>query len=89
MPKTKFIPRVPWDRAPLSKMETAVYDFIRRRVAEGHRVPGKRSVMRELNCTEVAAYGTLRNLVYKGWLGEGGDAHANLYINDKPDDLDD
>jgi hypothetical protein len=89
MPKTSFVPRLPWDRAPLSPVEAAAYDFVRKKFAATGRVPGKRALMKEFGCTEMWAYGCLKKLVYKGWLGEGGHAHAALYINDKPEDLDD
>ena len=86
VPKTKYIPRYPWDRAPLGNFETVLMQFVREFHAENGRVPGKRTVMRKFGCGEVAALSSLRNLVRKGWLGEGGWQRSYLYLNDEPKD---
>lgn len=86
MPKTKYTPRYPWDRAPLGNFETEVMAYVREFHAQRVRVPGKRTIMRRFGCCEFVAMETLKSLVRKGWLGEGGWMRSYLYLNDEPKD---
>lgn len=89
LPKTCLTPRYPWDRAALSVFEAKVYEFAKESYSQTGTVPGKRAIMKKFGCTELAALTTLKRLVYKGWLGEAGERFAQLYLNDKPKDLED
>jgi len=89
LPKTCLTPRMPWDRLPLSPLESEVYRFIVERVSQGFPVPGIPSTMKKLGCTHTAVRGAMDGLVAKGWLGESGERHKYLYINDRPRDIDD
>lgn len=89
MPKTRLVPRYPWDRARLSPLETVVLKHLRERHAALGVMLGRDEVAAHLGCTKGAVYQAMKGLVHKGWLGESGGQYSRYYFNDRPEDLED
>lgn len=89
MSKTKLTPRLPWERAPLGPFEAVVYGYIIESSKELGFVPGLKMIAKKYGCTDLAARSCLASLVRKGWLGEAGERVTELYLNNKPEHLED
>jgi len=89
MPKTKLTPKFPWNRAPLGPFERVLYEHIAERMKDSPFPPTAIEMAKQFGCRQFTVESTVRSLIAKGWLGEAGERRTEIYLNDKPDDLDD